>query len=363
MIEQFSYKFIPVKELASTPVKNQYGTNTCWSFATVSFFESELLRLQNQEYNLSEMFIVRMTYPDKAEKYVRLQGKAVFGPGGQAHDVINVINRYGIVPENIYPIKSNYDDQYNQNEMDAVLQAMLKTIVEKKGGKITPFWKEAFSSVLDVYLGEIQNNFTFGNKSFTPITFKEGLKINTEDYIEITSYLNYSFYTIIDLEIPDNWSHNLYYNVPIDELIVIVDNAIANGYTVCWDGDISDSGFSQELGVAVIPEKNVAVINKEWVYNLVNGKEREKSIVQKDRQDVFDNQTTTDDHLMHIVGTANDEAGEKYYIIKNSWGVKNEQFNGKLYMSESYFRLNTIAIMIHKESLPKEIRNKLKIKP
>ncbi|MBU0765172.1 MAG: C1 family peptidase [Bacteroidetes bacterium] len=348
-------------EVSSTPVKNQSKTGTCWSYAMVSFLESELLRTKKTEFDLSEMYFVRLAYPQKAMYYVRLQGKAVFSEGGQAHDVLNIMRNFGAVPENVYP-GIQYDEQlHNHNEMTAILQGMLLGITKNEGGRLTDRWPDAVNSVLDVYLGKIPEHFAYEGKEYTPVDFSNKvLKIDPDNYIELTSFSHHPFYTQFDLEIADNWAHSDYYNIPLDEMMQVIDNAIQEGYSICWDGDITGLEFSQQTGIAMVHETDWSKLTKEQKTTILLGQEPEKVITQDSRQINFDNYTTTDDHLMHVTGIATGDNGTRYYITKNSWGVNNK-YDGKMYMSEAYVRLNTIAIMVHKDAVPEEIAKKLNI--
>ncbi|RJP66057.1 MAG: aminopeptidase [Ignavibacteriales bacterium] len=353
------YTFTKDYEVKYTPIKNQARTGTCWCFSTVSFLESEAIRKGKGEFDLSEMYVVRNTYPKKADNYVRKGGTANFGEGGQAHDVINQIKEYGIVPEEVYTGLNIDEPRHNHGELSAILDNMLKAIVGKKGGKLTPRWKEAFNSVLDVYLGKTLDQFDYKGKTYTPKSFlKDELEINPADYVELTSYTHHPFYNKIKLEIPDNWTDQEYYNLPFDKLVEVMDNALENDYSVEWDGDVSEKFFNQKKGFAVVPLKN---------WDDMSGAEREekitkpideKIITQELRQKAFDNYSATDDHLMHIVGLYHDQKGNKFYYTKNSWGT-DFSYGGFIYMSQPYISLNTIAIMVHKDAVPKDIREKL----
>ncbi len=343
------HTFKIINEIKTTPVKSQGRSGTCWAFATTSFIETELLRLGFDEMDLSEMFTVRYKLMSMAKNYIRYHGKTNFGEGGQAHDLLNVVKEYGFVPEKTYTGKNIGLDIHNHGEMSAVLIGMLDGILKKKSGKLTPKWDDAIESVLDTYLGIPPQNFKYKNKKYTPVTFRKKTGFNADDYIEITSYTHKPFYERFILELPDNWSNGEYYNVPVNELIKIMDNAIKNGYSVCWDGDSGKDNFLRKEGYAVIPDEK----------SISGGPEKEKVITQEMRQKAFDNFDVTDDHLMHIVGIAKDQNGTKFYYTKNSWGTKNKKYNGYWYMSEQYVKLKTIAIMVHKESIPKEIREKL----
>jgi len=365
------YVFTIVKKIPVTPVKNQARSGTCWSFAGISFLESELLRMKKDTFDLSEMYFVRKAYEAKARNYVRLHGIANFGEGGQAHDVMNVLRENGMMTEAAYTGLANGQIKPSHTELEALLTAMVGVISKNPAGKLSPEWMNAISAVMDVYLGNVPAEF--GTPKTTPIEFAN--KINPNDYVELTSYTHHPYYTAFSLEVPDNWSGNLYYNVMPDELVRIMDNALSSGFTVDWDGDVSDKGFSHKNGVAIIPEvnlENMSVAERsQW--EKLSEKERkiqfytfekpvpEKTITSEMRQAAFDNYSSTDDHLMHITGTVTDQNGKRYFRTKNSWAAESNSLGGYLNMSEAYVRLNTIAIMVHKEAIPKDIRKKLGI--
>ncbi|MEI6853153.1 MAG: C1 family peptidase [Bacteroidota bacterium] len=328
------------KQIPTTSVKNQAMTGTCWCFATVSFLESELLRMGKGEYDLSEMFYVRKAYPQKAEDYWLNQGNTNFGEGGQAHDIIRLFKQYGAMPESAYSGLLNRTT-HDQMEMDAALGTLMLHVVKQKTGNDPAPWKYSLDSIMDVYIGKLPQTFIYNEKSYTPESFAAGLGINPDDYVELTSYTHHPFYQPFVLEVPDNWMYASYYNLPLDELMAVIDNALAKGYTICWDGDVSDNkSFSSNGGVA-IPEDG------------------QKNITPEQRQKAFDNFSVTDDHLMQLCGTAKDKKGGKYYLTKNSWGSKKGK-EGYWFMSADYVRLKTIAILIHKDALPEKIREKLK---
>lgn len=357
--EENAYRFTIDFQLDHTPVKNQARTGTCWCFATVSFLESEILRTSGIRTDLSEMFIVRMTYPHKAENYVRLHGQANFGQGGQSHDVFDQIRRYGIVPESVYSGQRIGERLHNHGEMFGILESML-TSITKRRGPLTPRWMEAFEAVLNVYLGKPPETFDFEGQSFTPRSFAAHLGIQPDDYVELTSFSHVPFYEKVRLEVPDNWSFDSgYLNVPIDDLEVAADHALKSGYTVAWDGDVSERDFStRETGYAVVPLKEPEAMSREERDQKITEPVEEKTVTQEMRQETFDNQTTTDDHLMHIVGIAHDQKGTKYYYIKNSGGTERKN-EGYVYMSQAYFRLKTIALTVHRDALPEHIRKRV----
>ena len=353
-----------------TPVKNQNRTGTCWCFSTISYLESELLRLGKGELDLSEMFVVRNTYPLKAANYVRLHGDANHSQGGQSHDVLEQIQRFGIVPEAEYHGLNIDEKKHNHGEMVAVLQGILDGILKKAGTRVTPRWFDAYAAVLDVYLGQRPQSFVYNNTTYTPKSFADDyLKLNYEDYIELTSYDIYPYYQKCRLEIPDNWTYNTnYYNIPIDDLEKVVDHALKNGYSFVWDGDVSEKDYSsgrsdtsQGTGYAIVPEKDWEDKSKTERNEAITGPVQEKEISQEMRTKTFDNFSTTDDHLMHIVGLARDQKGSKFYLTKNSGGT-DQPYGGYVYLSRSFFRLKTTAIMIHKNALPLSIKEKLGVK-
>lgn len=357
------YVFTDVVRIRATPVKDQYSSGTCWSFATTSYIESELARITHDTLDLSEMYFVRKSYEQKARNYVRRQGTANFGEGGQAHDVLNVIATDGMMTEAQYSGLANGQTKPVHAEMEAVLKAMADALVKNPNGKLTPDWFKAVSAVLDVYLGPLPAGEA---KVSTP-------KFDPADYVELTSYTHHPFYQPFILEIPDNWAYGSYYNVPLDDLIAVMNNALENGYTVDWDGDVSDKGFSHRNGVAIVPdvalESATGTERSKW--ESIPEKERQKQfytfekpvpqkkVTQEMRQAAFDNYSATDDHLMHITGLTRDQEGTAYYITKNSWAAGSNSNGGYLNMSEPYVRLNTIAIMVHKSAIPKDIRKKL----
>lgn len=359
--EKDAYEFTLLHQVKTTPVKNQGKTGTCWSFATTSFIETELIRMNKGTHILSPMYFVRFAYPQKAENYVRYSGTNNFSMGGQAHDVMNIIKQYGLVPEEIYNGKNIGEEEHNHGEMDEVLESIVNAVQKNKGGKITPRWKDVFDSAVDIYLGTPPKEFTYLGRKFTPLSFRDSLGFNPYDYIELTSYTHHPFYEKFVLEVPDNWNRGEYYNIPINDLIHLIDTALSKGYSVCWDGDTSEKSFNRKKGIATIPQaEETETDDKEKEES--NEPVLEKFITQEMRQDAFDNQTTTDDHLMHIVGLARDKRGYKFYYVKNSWGTKDKKYDGYVYMSEIYARLKTVAIMLHKDAIPDNLKLKLGIK-
>lgn len=369
------YQFETVKRLETTPVKDQQRTGTCWSYATTSFLETELIRMGKPEIILSPMFFVRHTYSDKIERYIRFHGTNNFGQGGQAHNVMDVIARHGMVPESVYSGLSYGEERHVHSELESILKGMIDAVIKNRNRKLSTAWQPAIEGVLDTYLGQTPATFTFNGKEYTPATFAKEMGIDPDNYIELTSYSHHPYYEKIVLEIPDNWAHKGYYNLPIDELMEVMNHAIDKGHSVCWDGDVSEKGFVHSKGLAVMPLVKVEEMKDseqaKWA-DVPSDKLMEeiysfKSVVpeievtQELRQETFDNYITTDDHLMHIIGISKDQNGTPYYITKNSWGTGNV-YEGYLHMSEQFVRKKTVAIMVHKDALPKAIARKLGIK-
>ena len=350
-----TYIFTDLIDLEANPVISQGNTGTCWSFSTSSFLESEIKRLTGETVDLSEMYTVRNTYPMKAENYVMRQGKAQFSEGGLAHDVINSVAKFGLVPIDAYTGLAPTENRHNHAEMVAVIEAMLNTCIDNPGRSLSKKWKPAVNAVLDTYLGAQVHQFSFNNKEYTPKEFAKEMQINPNNYTTLTSFTHAPFYESFILNIPDNFSNGSFYNIPIDEFIQTIDYALENGFTITLDCDVSERSFSSKQGVAVIPAQ------KENAKLAVLGPEKEKTITQQYRQDEFENYNTTDDHLMHITGKAKDQNGTVYYKVKNSWGTDPNRttYDGHVYMSVSYMRLKAISILLHKDGIPKTTSKKI----
>jgi bleomycin hydrolase len=353
-----NYKFTVVKNLESTEVQDQAHSSTCWSFSSLSFFESELLRMGKPKVNLSEMFVVRNVYMAKADKYVRMHGLVNFGPGGAFHDAAYVFQNFGIVPQSAYTGMLPGEKSLNQDDMDAMLKAEVD-VIAKSEHKINPTWKNAVKATLDSYLGPAPEKFEYMGKQYDPKSFASYLGLNMDNYIELTSFTHHPFYTKFGLEVQDNWAWDEVYNVKLDEMMDAIDNAIMNGYSVAWGADVSDKGFSFKNGVAIIPDLDWNDVKKEKIDSVILNPGKQKVITQEIRQEAFDNYDTQDDHGMHIVGIVKDQNGTKYYIVKNSWGVKLNDCDGYFYASEAYVRLKTTTIMLNKEALKKDMAKKL----
>lgn len=360
--ENPDFKFTIIKENGATSVKDQGSSGTCWSYSGNSFLESEMIRMGKQPIDLAEIFTARMSYHDKAKLYVLNNGTGItWGEGGALHDVINMFRKYGIVPQETYTGLVNGQTRNNFAEMSEVIKEMLNVYAKNPSKKLSANWLDNIDSMLDAYLGKIPETFTYNNKKYTPKTFaKEVVGINPDDYVEISSYKDYPYYKPFVLPVPDNWSHDRVWNVPMEELTTIIDYAIKNGYTVGWATDVSEPYFSYKNGIAYVPNINLNNIDTETKANLFNGPKPDKVITEDMRQDALNNLTTTDDHGMQITGLAKDQTGKEYYIVKNSWGSTND-YKGYLYATKPYVQFKSTAILVHKDGIPKDILKKLKV--
>lgn len=368
------YQFTEVTRVPATPVKNQASTGTCWCFATISFLESELLRMGKGEYDLSEMFIVRQKYMNQLRDNYLRRGRGNIGQGSLSHTCMNAFEQVGIVPEEAYR-GINYDsDRHNHAELTKYLKAIADVAVATR--RESPEYKELIDSLFDIYLGKLPERFTYEGKEYTPKSFAASLGLRMDDYVELTSFTHHPYYETFELEVPDNWEHARMYNLPLDELIEVTDHALKGGYSVCWDGDVSEKGFSFKNGVAINPEvrrvEDYSTTDRARFEKMDEGERLEEAykfeapfpevkVTPEIRQEGFESFVTTDDHLMHLTGIATDQNGTKYYITKNSWGTERNAFGGYLNMSESFVRAKTIYILVHKDALPAGIREKLGI--
>ncbi len=348
------YEFQAVKDISCTPVVSQGESGTCWSFSSTSFLEAEIIRTTGKSIDLSEMYNVRHTYPKKAWNYVMRQGKAQFGEGGLNHDVINSAKDFGIVPQSAFSGLVDGQTKYDHSKMVEELEAMLKTNADPSK-KPDPNWQANVNAILDKYMGKDVTEFTYEGKKYTPKSFLEMTKLNLNDYVTITSFTNVPFYKSFILDIPDNFSNGNFYNMPLDEFIQNIDNALDKGFTVALDADVSEKTFSSKNGVAVIPanDTDAAAILTEI--------KPEKTITPELRQQEFENFNTTDDHLMHIVGKMKDQKGNIYYKVKNSWGTDSARVanGGFVYMSVPYMRLKAISVLVHKNALVAKTKKSL----
>ena len=337
--EKLAYNFQVEKSLTVNPIQSQGSTGTCWCFATASFIEAEMIRQNKGTHLFSEMFIVKNIYRAKAQNYLLRQGKAQFSEGALAHDFLNAIEQYGLVPEEIYDGLAQGEKRHDHGEMEGVLEGMLDSLVERS--TLSNHWEPALDGVLNAYLGTSPERFEYQGRSYSPKELANELGYKRDDYVSLTSFTHHPFGKSFVLEIPDNFSNGSFLNLPIEDLIKTIDNAIDKGYTVAWDGDVSESGFSSSKGIAILPENS----SRRDLFKHIGP---EKTATQADRQKAFMSHKTTDDHLMHLVGTSRDAAGNKYYIIKNSWGNIGP-FDGYIHMSEAYVRAKTIAIIVNKD--------------
>jgi len=368
--EEKGYNFTIIKENPSTPARDQSRSGTCWSFSGIALLESEILKNGKGSYDLSEMWIVRNAYMEKAERYIRFHGGITFAAGGGFHDITEMIKKYGIVTEEAYPGLNYGETKHNHGEIDKVLEAFCKSLISQKN--LSPAWKTAFNAILDAYFGKMPESFNYNGATYTPKSFAQSLGLNLDDYVEIGSFTHHPFYSKFIIEIPDNWMLGSIYNVPIDEMIQIIDNAIENGYTIGWGSDVSEKGFSWKNAVAIIPDEDksdlsgterdkwekLTAAEKAKANYAFDGTAKEKNITQEMRQTAFDNYNTTDDHGMQIVGIAKDQNGNKFYKVKNSWGTESK-YDGYFFASEAFVKYKTIDFMINKNALSKEMKKKL----
>ncbi len=375
--DEEGYLFTMVKELTGSDVNNQQRAGTCWSYSSMGMIEAEMLRQGKEVIDLSEMFVVRKSYEEKAWNYIRMHGAYNFGGGGAVNDVFNIYKSYGAIPQEIYKGLNYGTDVHTHGELDAVLISYLDAVLKNKNKKLTTAWFEGYKGILDAYLGEVPETFEWNGKKYNPRTFADELVgINPNDYYYFTSFTHHPFYTSFVLEVPDNWIWAQYLNIPIDELVSMFENSINSGYTIAWASDISEKGFSSKNGIAVVPEEDLDEMDGEerLKWETMDKKERqkqlysfdkpvqEKKITQEIRQDAFDNYQTTDDHGMVLTGLAKDQNGTKYFYVKNSWGTTYNDLGGYFYASETFVKYKTMSAAIHKDAIPNELKKKLGIK-
>ena len=368
------YRFTDGKIIRTTPVKNQNRSGTCWCYSTMTMLESEILRAGGPEMHLSEMWIVRHSFMDKAVKYVRLHGELNFAEGGASHDVTEGIKQYGIVPFEVYPGLNYGTDKPDFHELSAVLKAYLDAVIDASNGNkaLSTAWKRGFDAILDEYFGPCPETFTYEGREYTPKSFAESLPIDMDDYVDLSSFSHHPFYAPFIIEVPDNWMWASVWNLPLDELMQTIDCALENGYTVAWGTDVSEKGFSRTKAIGIIPEADLEGMSgteaEKWGKLTAREKEaalykfdkpgKERKIDQQMRQTAFDNYETTDDHGMVIVGTATDQIGNRYYKVQNSWDVI-PPYDGFCYFSRPFVEYKTLSIMVNRNAVPKEIRKKL----
>ncbi len=369
------YQFTDVKVIETTPVKDQSRSGTCWCFSTLSFLESEIIKAGGEPMHLSEMWIVRHSFMDKAEKYVR-HGALNFAEGGAAHDVTEGIREHGIVPFEVYPGLNYGTAKPDFHEISEVLKSYLDAVIRAAGNKpLSTAWKRGFNAILDEYFGVLPETFTYEGKEYTPESFAASLPISMDDYVDVSSFTHHPFYSRFIIEVPDNWMWAEVYNVPLEEMMQIVDNALENGYTVAWGTDVSEKGFSRTKGIGVIPEADLEGMSgteaERWGKLTEQEKEaalykfdkpgKERTITQEMRQTSFDNWETTDDHGMLIMGVAKDQNGTPYYKVQNSWNTV-APYDGFWYFSKPFVAYKTTSLMVNKNAIPKEIAKKLGLK-
>ena len=373
-VKPADYQFTTVKEIPVTSMKNQYRSGTCWCFSALSFLESEVIKAKNLKADaypdFSEMFIIRNSNHDRALKYVRLNGYLNMAAGSGFGDVLEVIRDYGLVPQSAYSGMNYGYDLPVQGELDAVLKGYVQAVVKNPNKKLTPVWPKGFDGILDAYLGVVPETFVENGVTYTPASYRDAMGINPDDYVNISSYTHHPFYSQFAIEVEDNWRWGLCYNLPLDEFMAVIDNAVDNGYTVLWGGDVSEAGFTRDGLAILVDTANKATSGSDqerWVGKAEDkpaaAKElaKELQVTQETRQQMFDEKTSTDDHGMHLYGTAKDQNGTKYYLIKNSWGVTGA-YDGVWYMSENFVKGKTLNFVVNKKALPKDIAKKLGIK-
>ena len=370
---QEGYQFTDKKVIGKTvPITNQYRSCTCWCFSTLSFLEEEVLAAGGEQMTLSQMWVVRHAYFDKAIKYVRLHGNLNFAVGGAAHDVTEMIKKYGIVPLEVYSGYNYGTEMPEFGEIDNVLKGYVDAIIRNGNGRLTTAWIDGLNAILDTYFGVRPEKFTYKGKEYTPKSFAESLPIKMEDYIEFSSYTHHPFYSQFAIEVPDNWRWDLSYNLPLEDMMAIFDYAIENGYTVAWASDVSEAGFNRQ-GLGIVPDvegnrQEAGSDEARWIgkspeeqnaiLNNTNAPGKELKITQELRQEGYDNRSTTDDHGMHIYGIAKDQNGGKYYMVKNSWG-ETGKYKGFWYVSEAFVQYKTMNIVVNKNAIPAPIRKKM----
>ncbi len=368
-----TFRFTITKANAITPIKNQANTGTCWSFSGLAFFESEMLRMGKPVTDLSEMFVVHHSYNDKADKFVRTNGMLNFAQGGSFYDVMYVLKNYGIVPESVKPGLNYGEERHNHSELEKVSRAFVDVIIKNPNRKLSTAWKKAFQGITEAYLGELPQEFMLDGKKFSPKSYLQSTGLNMDEYVSLTSFTHHPFYSSFAIEIPDNWRWSESYNLPLDEFARVFDFAIEKGFTIAWGSDVSEKGFTRN-GVALNPivkkedlpgsdqAKWLGLTQKEMEEKIYKseGPRPELKVTQELRQQSFDNYQTTDDHGMLIYGTATDQNGTKYYVVKNSWGT-DSKYKGIWYASESFVLHKTINIIVHRDAIPKDIRKKIKL--
>jgi bleomycin hydrolase len=356
--QENGYNFVMKREVPSTPVKNQSVTSTCWSFSGISFFESEILRVGKKPYDLSEMYIVNEAYRKKADEYARRNGGCALSGGGQYNDLLYVSREDGLVPDEVYPGLVHGEKNHNHDELDAALKGFMSGVI--KSTRHTNAWHEGLNGILEAYLGKTSAGFQYDGEYYTPQTFARALGINFDDYLIFSSFSDHPFYKEAVLEVPDNWAPCTYFNLPLNELMQVIDNALMNGYSIAWACDMRGRGFSMKKGVAIVPEKDWNEISDDEAEELFNSPHPQMEITQEIRQKAFENYEITGDHGMHIIGMATDQKGNIFYKVKNSWGTTGK-YQGYIYVSRQFVELKTTNCMINKNAIPVTIAQKMGI--
>ena len=367
-------QFTTIKENPITSVKDQNRSGTCWDYSTISFFEAEILKATGKTYDLCESFVANKTYMERAIQVVRYHGDCQFSQGGSAEDVLATLKAHGICPEDAMPFPGSlYGDSLNNfNEFFSLLEPYVSAIAKSTAKKISNQWKVGLQGILDAYLGQCPEKFMYEGKEYTPKTFCQSLGLNLDDYVSITSYTHHPFYTGFAVEVQDNWRFPLSYNLPMDEMMQVIDNAVANGYTVAWGGDVSEDGFTRKGLAYAVDSKatqslrgsdmakwlKLAATEKRNVIDSLGVNVPEITATQELRQERFDNWELTDDHGMLIYGVAKDQKGKEYYMVKNSWGEYGD-YKGTWYMTKTFIAANTMDFLVNKNAIPKDIRKKL----
>lgn len=350
------YQFEYIKMLPATPVKNQAVTGTCWSFATTSFFESELIRMGKGEFDLSEMHTVRYNYINRVRDNFLKNGKGNLQEGSLSNMLFDVVNEHGMVPEEIYD-GINYDSPtHNHALLNEYVNVIAQVPVKHKA--VTPEFDNLLNSLLDIYLGKVPEKFNYKGKEYTPESFYKSLGLNTNDYVFLTSFTHHPYYKEFILEIPDNWNGGRYFNLPLDEFVAVIDNSLEKGFTVCWDGDMSEKSYSDKAGLGIMADAVVmaSVEGSKLPFDKIY---KEVKTDASSRQRDFESKATTDDHLMHLIGKAKDKNGTIYYVVKNSWKPEINRFGGYNHLSLEYVKAKTVSILVHKDAVPEEILKKL----
>ena len=366
--------FTTIKENKITSIKDQNRSGTCWAYSTLAYFESEILRKTGKTYDLCEAFVANKTYMDRAIQVVRLHGDCQFSQGGSCYDPLYCLQHYGICPEDAMPFPGSlYGDSLNNfNEFFGVMEPYVAAIAKSTEKKISTQWKVGLQGILDAYLGQCPEKFTYQGKEYTPKSFANSLGLDFNDYVTITSYTHYPFYTQFAVEVQDNWRNPLSYNVPMDEMMRIIDNAINEGYCIAWGGDVSEEGFTRAGLAYAYDTKKIQSMKgsdaakwlrlerskKAELFDSLGCTAPEITPTQEMRQERYDSWELTDDHGMLIYGIAKDQNGKEYYMVKNSWGEWGD-YKGIWYMTKTFIAANTMDYMVNKNAIPKDIRKKL----